>query len=73
MKNKIIYIFLFIVAFAFTTGGIVYLNSICKNIFKYNFSMATAADTTNSKDSTKTINASLNSRPADSLKDFVSN
>jgi len=73
VKNKVIYIFLFIIAFIFTTGGIVFFNSIYQDIFKYDFKLtATAAsDTTNSAnidDSTKTMNASLAISQPDSLK-----
>lgn len=68
MKNKIIYIFLFLIAFIFTTGGVVFLNSIYKNVFQYDFRMVSDSDTTNINDSTKTINASLAGVHSDSLK-----
>ena len=68
MKNKIIYIFLFLVAFIFTTGAVVFLNSIYKNIFQYDFSLVSDSDTTEVKDSTKTINASFAGDHIDSLK-----
>ncbi len=68
MKNKIIYIFLFLIAFIFTTGGVVFLNSIYKNVFQYDFRMVSDSDTTNINDSTKTMNASLAGVHSDSLK-----
>lgn len=37
MKAKIIYITLFLAAFLLTTGGIIYFNSIYKDIFKFDF------------------------------------
>ena len=68
MKNKIIYVFLFLIVFLLTTGGVVFLNSIFKNIFKYDFSIATVSDTTQIKDSTKIMNAALTGGNSDSLK-----
>jgi hypothetical protein len=60
--------FLFLVAFIFTTGGVVYLNSLYKNIFHYDFTIATAADTAQIMDTTKTMNASIGEAQADTLK-----
>ena len=37
MKAKIIYITVFLAAFLFTTGGIIYFNSVYKDIFKFDF------------------------------------
>jgi predicted TIM-barrel enzyme len=68
VKNKIVYVFLFLIAFIFTTGGVVYLNSIYKNIFKYDFSQAVSADTAQVKDSTKTMNASIADVHTDTVK-----
>jgi flagellar motility protein MotE (MotC chaperone) len=68
VKNKIIYIFLFLIAFLFTTGAVVFLNSIYKNIFRNDFRLATVSDTAGVKDSTKTLNASLNGGISDSLR-----
>jgi flagellar motility protein MotE (MotC chaperone) len=71
VKNKIIYIFLFLVAFIFTTGAVVFLNSVYKNIFQYDFRMVTDSDTTNVNDSTKTINASITLDHSDSSKTSI--
>ena len=38
MKAKIIYIVSFVAAFMLVTGGIIYFNSIYKNIFQFDFS-----------------------------------
>ena len=71
MKNKIIYVFLFLIAFLFTTGGVVFLNSIFKDIFKYDFRLATISDTTQVTDSTKILNAALTNSNSDSLKTLI--
>lgn len=68
MKSKIIYIFIFIVAFIFTTGAIVYFNSIYKNIFQFNFTSASVPDPVTGKDSTMTMNASLKANVQDTVK-----
>ena len=37
MKEKLIYIIVFLAAFAFTTGGILYMNTHYQDIFKFDF------------------------------------
>jgi hypothetical protein len=68
VKNKVIYIFIFTVAFVFTTGAIVYFNSIYKNIFQFNFTSASIPDPVKGKDSTMTMNASLKASVPDTVK-----
>lgn len=68
MKNKVIYIFIFTVAFVFTTGAIVYFNSIYKNIFQFNFTSASIPDPVKGKDSTMTMNASVKANVPDTVK-----
>ena len=51
MKKGILYGIPFLFAFVIITGVIVYLNSVCENIFEFNFSPRTK--TQNSIDSTK--------------------
>jgi flagellar motility protein MotE (MotC chaperone) len=68
VKNKIIYVFLFLVAFVFTTGAVVFLNSIYANIFHFDFGQVTASDTTNVKDFANTMNVSFAGNNSDSLK-----
>jgi flagellar motility protein MotE (MotC chaperone) len=75
VKEKIVYIAAFILAFALITGAIIYLNSIYKNIFKFDFTPETPTQnvsailpvvneqTAQPKD-TSTVNKTL----ADSLK-----
>ncbi|MDR3628212.1 MAG: hypothetical protein P4L45_15320 [Ignavibacteriaceae bacterium] len=68
MKNKVIYIFIFTVAFVFTTGAIVYFNSIYKNIFQFNFTSAYTPDPIKAADSTATMNASVKANVPDTVK-----
>lgn len=51
MKTKILYISPFVLAFIIVTGGIIYLNSVYNNIFKFDFTPKSAFASLN--DSTK--------------------
>ena len=64
MKQKIIYIFAFLVAFLATTGGIIYLNNNYTDIFKLNFKPIVKEKKNSS------LNANLNNNV--SLKDLKS-
>jgi flagellar motility protein MotE (MotC chaperone) len=84
VKEKIVYIAAFLLAFALITGAIIYLNSIYKNIFKFDFTPETTTQnvtviqpavndqTTQPKDTTtvkKTLVDSLKQSPAVVKKD----
>ncbi len=69
MKNKIIYISVFLTAFILTSGAIIYLNSRYSNIFKFDFrpagTLSTVTDTLNSPQ--KFPNDSLLSSKSDQI------
>ncbi len=58
MKEKIIYIIVFLAAFALTSGGVLYMNSHYKDIFKFDFTPIKTVHKTDSKKANGTVGIS---------------
>jgi flagellar motility protein MotE (MotC chaperone) len=74
VKDKIVYIVAFLLAFILVTGALIYLNSMYKNIFKFDFTPESQAQSAANNQPNKEQNeqpkdsSSVNKPVADSLK-----
>jgi flagellar motility protein MotE (MotC chaperone) len=73
VKQKLIYGGVFLLAFLLVTGGIVYMNSIYKNVFLLDFSQKHAVNKDQMQDLLKTKSVAIDSPKIDSSKIQLAN